>query len=202
MTGWWLRAVKPTFSILPTWSIPFLGQIYRFFIVLVVQKYFWFCSVSDLLFETTDSHTHTQTYTSYKENDPWPPTGRRTVVAFNNSTTKLNTELQKERHLHSFLLKVAFRAPVFCIRSQTNHSSNTSMLRESGIQATRCHKKTNWSSSPGLLRAQKQSNQALTETQRSTHTIPSPSSTRFYNWDSSSPFSAHPVCLLNNLLTY
>lgn len=42
----------------------------------------------------------------------------RTVTPNNSSTTKLNTELQTERHLHPFLLKVAFRAPVFCIQSR------------------------------------------------------------------------------------
>lgn len=178
MTGWSLCAINSTVSILPTWSMPFLGQICRFFIALVVKKYFWFCSVSNLLFETIDSHT--QTYTSYKENDHWPPTGKRIVTPNNSSTTKLNTELQTERHLHPFLLKVASRAPVFCIQSQINHSSNTSMLRQSGIQATCSHKKTNWSSSPGLLRAQKQSNWAPTDTQRSTHRIPLLPHTRFY----------------------
>lgn len=48
----------------------------------------------------------------------------RIVTPNNSSTTKLNTELQTERHLHPFVLKVAFRAPVFCIQSQINHSSN------------------------------------------------------------------------------
>lgn len=104
----------------------------------------------------------------------------RIVTPNNSSTTKLNTELQMERHLHPFVLKVAFRAPVFCIQSQINHSSNTSTLRQSGIQATCSHKKTNWSSSPGLLRAQKQSNWAPIDTQRSTHRIPLLPCTRFY----------------------